>query len=101
MSEDRRTALALILAIIAAEMALSGRWQNVWKALWGPARGLGTEALTGGTQQKAPPGYHWKQVGPAWILVPDQPTTTTQQAPTTNQNNGSGSSGSGGGIQTF
>lgn len=39
-SSDRKTALALVLAIAAAEMLLSGQLQAIWKALWGPARDL-------------------------------------------------------------
>ena len=40
MSGGRKTALALILAIIFAEMLLSGRVQEIWKALWGPTKPL-------------------------------------------------------------
>lgn len=39
-SGGRKTALALVLAIAAAELTLSGRMQGVWKALWGPMQPL-------------------------------------------------------------
>lgn len=39
-SGGRKTALALVLAIAAAELVLSGRMQAMWKALWGPMQPL-------------------------------------------------------------
>lgn len=56
-SSGRKTALALVLAIAAAELVLSGRMQTVWHALWGPAKPLspGTSA-PGGVQLGPPPG---------------------------------------------
>ena len=41
-SSGRKTALALVLAITAAELVLSGRMQTVWHALWGPMQPLST-----------------------------------------------------------
>lgn len=41
MSHDRMTALALLLAIIAAELILSTAGQTVWRALWSGPYPLG------------------------------------------------------------
>ena len=97
LSENRRTALLLVIAILATQILLNGRLQAIWAALWSPAQGLGSGALTGGAQ--LPAGTKWIQ-GPGGIWIPilpgsgsntsNQTTTTTPAiptAPTTNPGN--------------
>lgn len=53
-SGDRKTALALVLAIAASEMFLSGRAKSIWSALWGPMQGLTTVKQTKNGVQLGP-----------------------------------------------
>lgn len=55
-SGDRKTALALVLAIAAAEMLLSGTLQGAWKALWGPTVPLGAKSAPASAGSTAPAG---------------------------------------------
>lgn len=71
---NRSTALALVLAIVAAELLLSGHAQAAWKAMWGTVRGLGQEAAGGG-------GSGSSGALPGTGGFPAQPTDPNDPAP--------------------
>lgn len=63
MNGGRKTALALVLAILAFELLANKQIQGAWAAMWGPTVPLGqgfqpstTGGSGGGSNQVAPPG---------------------------------------------